>query len=219
VRIVPALQPYVEPSPQIFANISPGQTNTIALTISASSSAVFGTIDGTLQLRTGNTIAQPLPIKLDIWPSTTTATGGITVSYPPDWSSQQDGQRTVITNAPDFSQVTLENFTTFSFFAISVLGAPSGSPSPGPANPDQLPITKWFKQYFAQGFASPLVSKSTIHVAGRDAIRITGLEIGGNESHVYVPNGSDVIEIVFPLSSPQFNGTYEEILSSIAFSS
>ena len=88
VRIVPALQPFVQANPSIFASISKGQTKTLTLTVSASATAALGTTQGSIQLRSGNTLAQPLPVTLNIWvkvstdvvtffvPQTVTANGG-----------------------------------------------------------------------------------------------------------------------------------------------
>lgn len=64
VRVVPELQPIVSTSPSAFPNLEEGKTYTMTVTFAASSSAPIGLLDGVIQLRTGPTLARPLPVKV-----------------------------------------------------------------------------------------------------------------------------------------------------------
>jgi len=64
VRVVPELQPFVQVRPAAFAVINKGQTASVTVIFSASKTAPFGTVKGTIQLRVGNTLAKPLPVSL-----------------------------------------------------------------------------------------------------------------------------------------------------------
>jgi hypothetical protein len=70
VRVVPEIQTFVQVAPASFGSITSGQKVTVTVTIFASVNALSGTLDGTIQLRSGgnppNNFAKPLPVTLMI---------------------------------------------------------------------------------------------------------------------------------------------------------
>src|SRR5207249_8244945 len=81
VRVVPALQPFVQVNPVTFASITKGQTNSLNLIISAAVDSRLGTFEGTIQLQSGSgskTYAKPLSVTI------TVEQGGASFSTPPD---------------------------------------------------------------------------------------------------------------------------------------
>jgi hypothetical protein len=55
-----------------------------------------------------------------------------------------------------------------------------------------------------------------VQIADRSAIRLEMAEGDGRHAHIYIPDGTDVIEVSFALS-PVFVSTYESILNTLAF--
>lgn len=66
VRVVPELAPYIQASPSSFGKLSKGQRVQVVLTVSPSVAAPLGSIEGTIQLRSKNTLAKPLPVVVNI---------------------------------------------------------------------------------------------------------------------------------------------------------
>lgn len=87
VSVVPALSPYVSVTPQSLPAMNAGSQQTFTLSFSAPSGTTLGTIEGTVHLRAGtSTIARPLPITLNVWPSITG--DEVAFAYPPEWEKQ-----------------------------------------------------------------------------------------------------------------------------------
>ncbi|TSC63824.1 MAG: hypothetical protein G01um1014106_376 [Parcubacteria group bacterium Gr01-1014_106] len=68
VRVVPALQPFIQVSPSALGTVGKGQTFTLNIALSAAADSPFTTFDGTIQLRGKATLAKPLPITLKVVP-------------------------------------------------------------------------------------------------------------------------------------------------------
>lgn len=71
VRIVPALQPFVQVAPTSLSNITKGQPTTLTLTLAVPANALPGTVTGTIQLRTGSgtqsyNLAPPLQVTITV---------------------------------------------------------------------------------------------------------------------------------------------------------
>ena len=87
IRVVPTLAPFVQVAPSSFAKISKGQSVQVTLTVSAPASALPASVQGTIQLRTGNTLAGPLPLSVNVvW--STLQSDGVFFQYPPTWVPQ-----------------------------------------------------------------------------------------------------------------------------------
>jgi hypothetical protein len=211
-RVVPALAPFVSVAPSTVPTLSKGSKQTFTLAFAVPTSAPPQAITGTLHLDIGSTtIAQPLPVVVQLG-LPLAAPGGLTLRYPPDWVVRSEDGGVTLTNLADRSLFNPDAGTgDFPFFHVRILGHPPGNP----ANPGMLPIDQWFDQYFSEGFATPPV-KTLIQVAGRSAIRIRAVEGLGPSVHVYVPNGTNVIELIFSPGS-SFDASYETILQSASF--
>jgi hypothetical protein len=83
VRVVPELQPLVSVTPAQFTGISKGQRVTLTLSIAAPPTAVPSNYQGTIQLRSGNVLAQPLPVNITVvWSTFHNAAWGVQFQYP-----------------------------------------------------------------------------------------------------------------------------------------
>ena len=86
--VAPELQPYLTVTPTSFPSVSTGETLTMTLTFSASSTAPLDTYDGTVHLRANEskkTIATPLPVTMTI--CRCVSAKGLFFNYPssPEW--------------------------------------------------------------------------------------------------------------------------------------
>lgn len=90
----PSLQSFVSVAPSGLPALSTGSQRTFQLRVSVPSTAALGTIDATLHLRSGTTtLARPLPITLNIWPTSQVQDSGapFTFKYPAGWVVTQLG--------------------------------------------------------------------------------------------------------------------------------
>lgn len=117
VRVVPELQPYVQVSPASFPTIAKGQTLSINVTFSASSTAPLGTATGAIQLRSGKgapkTFARPLPVRVEVWNGYFDSAGGYTVAFPPNLIAEVIDNALILAADPDTGEETPHlRFTT-----------------------------------------------------------------------------------------------------------
>lgn len=83
------------------------------------------------------------------------------------------------------------------------------------ANPAAEAPSLWFDHHFHQGTdIDGLSARMELSVDGHPAIRIDTAGIGGEVAHVFVPVGTDVVELSFSLAGP-FAIQYDEILRSV----
>lgn len=218
VRVVPELEPYIQANPAGFASISKGQTVNLDLIISAPASSLPGAFEGTIQLRSGDNpsraFARPLPISIEIidptagWPTFTSEDSVYEVKYPPNWIVREEQGAVVFSNVLEASPISDAALQTESFFKIRVRSQ---------ENQDLLPISEWFDDFFSGGFAVEAHSRNSLLVDGHDAILIETSEIG-RRVHIYILNGSDVVEITYGLFAPDFVDEYVAMLNSFQFS-
>lgn len=87
VRVVPALEPFVQVSPTSFENLVAGQETSIEITISSPADSLPQVVDGTIQIRNAGrpprNFAKPLGVKITVWKSVQRQR--LTVGYPPSW--------------------------------------------------------------------------------------------------------------------------------------
>lgn len=139
----------------------------------------------------------------------TTVIPGVAVTLPPAWNIQPGSEPTAATISNVRELSTLSDHALQAEAQIGILILQS-------ANPRGLSIEDWFNDYFANGFSSDVLDKKIITVAGRRAVRIEIYEIG-RRVHIYVPKGSDVVEVTYGLYAPSFVSAYEAIVGSMQF--
>lgn len=176
-----------------FVPLSVGVAVLLVLAVSCSKQATPGPTSPTSPTTSTNTTVMP----------------GVTVTMPPGWMMQSGSGQGAVTlsnvrESGPLSDRTLQSEALLGIFTLEN------------SNPSGLVIEDWFNQRFAGGFSSELLDKKTISVAGRTAVRIEVVEIG-RRVHVYVPKGSDVIEITYGLYAPTFVDSYEAIVRSLQF--
>jgi len=206
VEVVPALAPYVKVVPSSFTSITKGSSYTVALTVSASTSASMGTTTGTIHIRQGtSTLAKPLPMSVTVvWP---TFNGGeelgFSIQYPPGWIIDNTYEQTIAFKNSDNLSLPREDLA---FFRVLRLVN---------ANPPELPINEWFDAYFSLGFSSEITTREALVIDGRDAVRVTYTGIG---THVatYIFDGLDVLNISYDLDNSRFLADYETMLQSLS---
>jgi hypothetical protein len=213
IRMVPELEPFVRTEPTSFTSITAGQTTTLDITISAPADASPQVVEGTIQIRNAGrpprNFARSLPVSVEVVrPLFSDDQLGLTIEYPPTWIIRPGGRTTVFSNVSEPGELTEAALQTESFFEIRLHDE---------VNPDTLPINRWFDEFFSDGFAVDPLSRTSIMVGGRDSVRIETSEIG-RRVHIYVPNQTDVVEIVYGLFAEQFIDEYEAMLNSLQFS-
>jgi hypothetical protein len=210
--VVPGLAPYVSTNPTSFASIAKGQTVNLDVIVSVPADTLPKVVDGVIQIRSGagapKTFAKPLPVEVEVaWKSLSDNQLGLAIEYPPAWIIRPGGRTTILSNVSEPSELSETALQTESFFELRLHAG---------KNPAALPINQWFEEFFSNGFAVEPLSRTSLVVDGRDAVRIEASEIG-RRVHIYIPNQTDVIEITYGLFAPQFIDEYESILSSLKF--
>ena len=221
VEATPSLNGIVSVSPSSFASVVANQVYQLTFTLKAPPEFIKRAFGGTVHIRNNDkppkTYAKPLVVELRTdWQSTSTA--GVIVSYPSGWISQPLlGGLTgaILTNNPNPGPLSDASLMATPFFQIMRFGSTPGHVNNLPANPNMLPITQWYAAYFTSGFSVPPSSQTVVSVAGRQAVKIELVEVGGLRVHIYVPRGQDVFEISYGLFAPDFVPVYEQMLSSL----
>ena len=147
---------------------------------------------------------------------------GLELKYPEDWyvsdSMGNIGRRSVVFgNVKQYSDVSDKSLQNEALLRISVRNSMPGLEDDQPANPEVLPIDKWFDRYFSKGFPTEPISKKNVSVGGHPAIQIVVSEVGGHRVHTYVAYGRDVIEVEYQLFQQKFLTSYEKMVSTIQF--
>lgn len=83
---VPALAPFLNVQPNSFTSVPAGQPQAVRVNFVIPAAATLGTYDGTIHLRRGSqTLLQTLKVVVNVWPSFTDNTTGLSLKYPPGW--------------------------------------------------------------------------------------------------------------------------------------
>jgi hypothetical protein len=119
-HVDPALTQFLNVSPSTAPPLAKGTAHTFTLSFTIPPGTPFRTATGTLHLRVSTTtIAQPLPITLNIWPSDNHDV--VTLNYPPDWTPKVLPSPAPIA-APDLSALRIESPQGSLFLAYPVGG-------------------------------------------------------------------------------------------------
>jgi hypothetical protein len=217
VRVVPALAPYLSVSPTTTGRLRKGQTQSFTLTFSAAIDALPTTTQGVIQLREaerdgkqGDLVAQPLPVNVSVvWPAVKVGSPlGVIVNSPPTWLADyvQGKHLLALRNTGVSGPLGETKFATEAYFQLF---------REANRNPQALPIDAWYETYLQPFVPVPVKTRSTTIVSGIASVRIVIPEMGGDRVHVFVPVGTDVVEVAYGLYAPQFVPQYEAILNSI----
>lgn len=163
-------------------------TGQIQLEVSA---AFVGSLQRLTKVLSAIPIVQP--------PTFTSANMGLTLNYPADWSVQQNSSTITFSNVPSPSTTP-----SSSFFQVYYLPQ---------ANPSQLPIAQWFSQ-FSQLAPFPPISVNSISIGTNVGVIATVSDIGA-DTKIFLPRGTDIIEISYDSEAQQFSGEYAAMLNSI----
>jgi hypothetical protein len=199
VQVDAALRPYVSSTPSQLHALPHGGVQNFQLSVTVPSSTPFQTVSGALalHLRDGDQpVSTTLPITLTIGRQLVTSTG-LKLAYPSDWIVKTGDEGTTLSVPSPAPASPEDTFGKGVFFRIHVLGPPGDRRSVGPANPNMLPITQWFAQYASDPGEMGGADIETLQVAGRPAISVSIAEGSGVFTHIYVPNGVEIVEIVF----------------------
>lgn len=212
VRVVPALQPYVQVSPTTFANLIAGQTYTVDLTLSAPDTATPGAIDGVIQLRRNgqNTIARPLAVTSSILSTTATSIvqNGVAVSFvhPSDWATYSNSPDEVVLDGPTTTNALADGDQEISpDIVIRLLENPAGLSAADFAEDDE---NGWYSSY---------EDRTDLTVNGHDAVFFSDAHAQlphKPELAAYVTAGSQMVVIVGHAMSIN---TFNVILGSLQF--
>jgi hypothetical protein len=135
---------------------------------------------------------------------------GLTLAYPPGWNALPSmGPTTiVVSNTSVFDEMpTPSALATQGVFQLQLMSN---------VNPSSLPIDQWFNQYFSNDFSNPVLSRTSVTVGGKPAVRISVVELV-ETAYLYVASSTNVIEVSFDLAPSTFTQQYEMLLSSIKF--
>ena len=231
IQITPSLVPYVRVLPTTTPKLRKGQVLQLTITTFAPVDSPPVITQGDIQLREfekpekkskheAELIARPLPITVNVvWPEQSLALQniGVKFSFPPNWFiSRRDDDHVRVSNSS--AEPNEDTFLMQSFLAINRMAARPGTTDPHPANPSLLPVGQWFTEYFKSGFHTQSESTMLVLLGGRQAIRQEIIETGGRWVHLYVPVGTDIIEIAYQLNPPQYLSLYELIIGTVTFS-
>jgi hypothetical protein len=221
--VVPELQPYVSVTPTSIGPLAKGETTSLSLSITVPIDAIPHTATGTVQFRQtkepSKTIAQPLPVSVDVvWPQITLE-GGLQMSHPPSWtpvtqsffaaSGQPNLYRITFNNGTQPTEFDEVDSQTASSLMIDRLVE---------VNQSGLSVHQWFDTYFDRGFPNPLLSREVTAVNGYPMLRVTVTELGGVHAHHYFVDGPDIIDISYGLFAPSLVPIYESITRSLRLS-
>jgi hypothetical protein len=186
VRVVPELQPLVSVSPSAFASIPKGQTVSINITVTASSTP-FGTNLGAIQLRSatvnGGVIARPLPVSINIWRRFISGDSTYEILYERDL-----GVTDVTSTRPGFlSGVIFSKADASSNLVVAVYDNSSHL-----ALPDWYTATLADKEYTFPDAINRSI-QNTLLVDGLPALQVQSNVLGFIKLRTFVADGATVI--------------------------
>lgn len=204
-QVVPSLAPYVSVFPGAGTAMTRGSQATFNLSVSVASGTPFQTIEGTLHLRSGSeTIARPLPMTLNVWPSYSDPLAGYSLNYPPSLHAQQPTvAKTVFGERPE----DLEGDTPASI-EIFVLPVPMSQ------------VLDRLRSIIADAY-----SEETLIVDSAPAMRITGVLDAnifgwGGRRHGYVlfAHNEETFQLQYDTEDPAVVATVNDMLTTFRFS-
>lgn len=209
VKQTPSLEPFLQLHLQqeSILGIPKNIEQNLQLTLNVPPETATGTYQGTVHILDGHrTLAQPLRVAIKVTNAKQTYTNtniGISLEYPTDWFARDHLGYSIFSNVQTFSDNPVN--PAESYFGILHRAN---------ANPQHLPIQQWYEATIAPNEPTPTSEKEVIQVNGVASFRIKA-SLVGRYYHVYVPNGSNVIEIVYSDNTPAFNNIYANMLASV----
>lgn len=204
LEFVPELAPYLTASPQSLPALAKGATQTIRIAANVPAGTPMDTIDGTLHVRAGSsTIARPLPVTFELWPSLSDSENGLVVYYPPSWINLGGF---IFSNVSEFSPIIDSLASDESYFSVS---------RGHMRNPDGLPINQWFEQNIAPLNPSIVSPLTEISIDGFPALRFETADGAGPYVRILIAVRRDIVTISHRDYTPQFDDEYQAMISSI----
>jgi hypothetical protein len=196
VEAVPTIAPFVTVGPNGFVTVSANQPQVAHLAFSIAPGAALGTYDGTIHLRRGSlTLPSSLKAVINVWPTVTDNTLGLSLKYPPNLFTLPDpnkpSQRLIQSTPKELvlggalpEDPTTPYATTGYVVAIS-------------SNVYAKPFA--INQYLNDTHSSSLVDAITnTIVSGIASYKVTFREeVGAGEPIIVTPLSGKVIEIAF----------------------
>jgi hypothetical protein len=197
-RVVPALASFLSVTPSSVGALPQGATQLVTLSFAIPADTPFQTVDGTLHLDSGTaTIARPLPITLNVWPSL--PVGSVRFNYPPVLISQVVDSETVVIRHPGFTPGE-----EGPFLSLVV-----------DHNPQSLSAADYY-----DGDPGPDLSDATassITVAGRPSLRFVPASTLAGAVVVVVPGTQEFIRVTDSGVAFQADGSFDAVLSNLHF--
>lgn len=146
---------------------------------------------------------------------------GFEFQYPSEWLiSKKDileGNRVLIAQPSDYLKSREDSFYK-GFLGVDRLNSNSGSIDNGSANPDELPMNKWFTSYYEYDFlATAVQSSSSRKIDGYQAIFIKPNEGIGTVYYTYVFKNKEVFSIFYAGNTKEQDQIGSAFLSSFKF--
>lgn len=138
---------------------------------------------------------------------TTSLVPGVSASIPPAWNIQPSSgtSSAVVSNVSTLSSMDDPAAAQESAFHLRVMAG---------SNSANLSLDNWFESQFPNGFDGPIWSRSNITVDGRPALAVE-VSASGRRRLVFIADGSNIVEVSYPLTNQTFIGHYEAILNSL----
>jgi len=115
LRVVPQIAPFLTVQPSSISSAPANQTQSVQLSFAISPTAVLGTYDGTLQLKSGTTtFPQTVKVVVNVWGRLSSAAVGVSLLFPPTWTVS------TVSNAQGTSVYVHENSEEFPGEGITV---------------------------------------------------------------------------------------------------
>jgi len=206
IRVVPEIESYVTASPATIGALTAGQTVQVTLTIHAPNEASPSIATGTIQLRaaneSGNTLALPLPVVVNVvWPRTDSYFGGVSVAYPPTLhASRQPGVNTILLTPPVVGEQPVSDI----FVGISISLDP---------NPNSLTIEQYYDGINGDDLG-PM--RDTVSIGNTSWVRyFPPATIAGDVVVVARRTDGSFVRVIDHGAAFQTNGIYTDVLRLI----
>lgn len=197
---------YVSPFASNIGPITKGETYTLDLKVSATVDASIGRYRGRIKLRGENFHSSPLLVTVNVWSGVADPVAGVSLAVPENWFvTEIDPDGISVRNVVQPSEISDESLQSESYFRAHRLRD---------ANPNSLNPVDWIPSYFPAGFPVDPHSVTMTEINGLAAARMETSEIGASV-HYYISSGTDIIEVVHGLQSPQFLDIYQTMLQTV----
>ena len=166
--------------------------------------------DRAMELRKNNTQEPGNPENLDTssWQTYRNEKYGFEFRYVPNWYVFENQHRVVVMNVQEVGKLSEESLENEARFSVSIRQN---------NNPGLLSINEWLNNLIKNGVSNLPLLRDPVSVSGRRAVLVEVPEVGMNIYYIFIPSGTDIIEIAYPSQQEKFSATYEKILSTLRF--